>query len=545
MPGLASHVATAKKRKRQDPETNVQSTATGKTSKTEKSISASADVEDEILLLESQILESRQHYNKVATLLSYCQDHVHRRRSITAAVALCRIFCRLLALGSMSKANQAAEHEVVIVQWLQSQLGSYEEALLGLTTAADPGVQNTAVTLLMRLLKAESESPNAHAENIWRDGTFASLISRLIGTGIADAVREEFVVKYLRPYPDVRYYTFVRFTPSSDVLDKVISILSALDPDSKENSSLDQFYVSKLQPGSHRSMGSIVVRRKQAQELWLKILRSHLTKAQRKTILQMMAHQIAPCFTRLEFLMDFLTDSFNAGGSMSLAALAGLFYLMQEKNLDYPQFYPKLYSLLNADILHSRHRSRFFRLLNTFLSSTHLPAALVASFMKRLARLTLSAPPSGIVFVVPWIYNLLKNHPACTFMIHREPEHAATLTADGMDDPFNMEEADPMETGAIESSLWEIQTLQAHYHPNVAAIGKVISEQFTKQGYQLEDFLDHTYTAMLSAELSKDSKKPPVIEYEIPKKIFFQSDDDPGKGSLLIRLWDFSWLGPS
>lgn len=496
MPGLASHVATTKKRKRQDPETNVQSTGKGKTRKTEKSISASADVEDEILLLESQILESRQHYNKVATLLSYCQDHVHGQRSITAAVALCRIFCRLLALGSMSKANQAVEHEVVIVQWLQSQLGSYEEALLGLITGADPGMQTTAVTLLMRMLKAESESPNAHAENIWRDGTFASLISRLIGTGIADAVREEFVVKYLRPYPDIRYYAFVRFTyvssmsaslpqtlildrhlchdrPSSDVLDKVIFILSALDPESKENLNLDQFYVSKLQPGIHRSMGSIVVRRKQAQELWLKILRSHLTKAQRKTILQMIAHQIAPCFTRLEFLMDFLTDSFNAGGSMSLAALAGLFYLMQEKNLDYPQFYTKLYSLLSADILHSKHRSRFFRLLNTFLSSTHLPAALVASFMKRLARLTVSAPPSGIVFVVPWIYNLLKNHPACTFMIHREPEHAATLTADGMDDPFNMEEADPMETDAIESSLWEVHTLQAHYHPNVAAIGKV------------------------------------------------------------------------
>lgn len=45
---------------------------------------------------------------------------------------------------------------------------------------------------------------------------------------------------------------------------------------------------------------------------------------------------------------------------------------------------------------------------------------------------------------------------------------------------------------------------------------------------------------MLSAELSKDSKKPPVIEYEIPKKIFFKNDDVPGKESLLVRLWDFS-----
>ncbi len=247
----------------------------------------------------------------------------------------------------------------------------------------------------------------------------------------------------------------------------------ALDPESEENLTLDKFYVTKLQPGSQQSMSNLAVRRKQAQELWLRVLRSSLTKAQRKTVLQMIAHQIAPCFTRLEFLMDFLTDSFNAGGSTSLAALAGLFYLMQEKNLDYPQFYSKLYSLLSSEILHSKHRSRFFRLLNTFLSSTHLPAVLVASFIKRMARLALSAPPSGIVIVIPWIYNLLRNHPTCTFMIHRKPERAPSLTADGMGDPFDMEEADPMETGAIESSLWEIQTLQAHYHPNVAALAKV------------------------------------------------------------------------
>lgn len=45
---------------------------------------------------------------------------------------------------------------------------------------------------------------------------------------------------------------------------------------------------------------------------------------------------------------------------------------------------------------------------------------------------------------------------------------------------------------------------------------------------------------MLSAELSKDVKKPPVIEYEIPKKIFFENIDVPQKDSLLVKLWDFA-----
>ena len=65
-----------------------------------------------------------------------------------------------------------------------------------------------------------------------------------------------------------------------------------------------------------------------------------------------------------------------------------------------------------------------------------------------------------------------------------------------MADPFNMEEQDPMETDAIESSLWEIETLQFHYHPNVATLAKIISEQFTKQSYNLEDFLDHSYNGV-------------------------------------------------
>lgn len=284
---------------------------------------------------------------------------------------------------------------------------------------------------------------------------------------------------------------------SEAVSDNVISILGLLNLDTAGKSSMENFYVTKHQQTKHK-MSNATAHRKQAQELWLKILRSILTKSQRKKILSMMSHQIAPWFTRLELLMDFLTDSFNAGGSMSLAALAGLFHLMQEKNLDYPQFYNRLYTLLTPEILHSKHRSRFFRLLNTFLSSTHLPAALVASFIKRLARLSLNAPPSGIVVVVPFIYNLFKNHPTCTFMIHRRPEHSAALTTEGMDDPFDMEESDPMETSAVESSLWEIQTLQAHYHPNVATIAKIVSEQFTKQTYNLEDFLDHSYSSVSS-----------------------------------------------
>jgi U3 small nucleolar RNA-associated protein 19 len=221
-----------------------------------------------------------------------------------------------------------------------------------------------------------------------------------------------------------------------------------------------------------------------------------ISREQQKRILGSLVSVIAPWFAKPELLSDFLTDCYNAGGSLSLLALSGVFYLIENRNLDYPSFYPKLYSLLDKDILHSKHRSRFFRLLDTFLASSHLPAALVASFIKRLSRLALYAPPSAVVFVVPWIYNLFKRHPACTFMMHREirdPELKESIESEGFKDPFLPDETDPMETKAIESCVWELVQLQAHYHPNVATIAKIISEQFTKQSYNIEDFLDHSY----------------------------------------------------
>lgn len=89
---------------------------------------------------------------------------------------------------------------------------------------------------------------------------------------------------------------------------------------------------------------------------------------------------------------------------------------------DYPNFFLKLYRLLSPQVMHVRYRPRFLRMLVTFLSSTHLPIALVASFIKRLARLCLTAPPAAIVSIIPFIYNLLKNHPACMILIHSTEE---------------------------------------------------------------------------------------------------------------------------
>ena len=326
------------------------------------------------------------------------------------------------------------------------------------------------------------------------------------------------------------------------IYDNIISMLSSLESVPDPAKDMHEFFFP-LPPKTKDPVRSLVAHKRRAQEAWLAILRSDISPAQRKRLLLLTTTAITPWFLRPELLMDFLTDSFNTGGSASLLSLSGVFFLIQEKNLDYPQFYPKLYSLLSPELLHSKQRSRFLRLLDTFLASTHLPAALVASFMKRLARLCLFAPPAAVVSVVPWIYNLLKAHPTTTFLLHRavrtekEKQDYAVV---GVQDPFDMSEADPYLTKAIDSSLWELESLQSHYHPNVASLARIISEQFTKQRYSMEDFLDHSYASMLEAELGRTAKKAPIVEWRIPKRIFTRStEDDAGDQRLLRTTWSF------
>lgn len=63
-------------------------------------------------------------------------------------------------------------------------------------------------------------------------------------------------------------------------------------------------------------------------------------------------------------------------------------------------------------------------------------------------------------------------------------------------DPYNAEEANPLHTGALDSSLWEIVSHRQHYHSAVATLARIFEAAFTRQAYAMEDFLDHTYATV-------------------------------------------------
>ncbi|GLA40562.1 hypothetical protein AnigIFM63309_008396 [Aspergillus niger] len=549
MPAPTTAAVTSKKRK------NVKSSAVPSSKRRAVAETESPNAIADIQQLEDQISESRKYYNNIATLISMLNVDGSSKPNMAVAVALCRVFSRLIAGGNLTETSRAAENEKIIVAWLKERCREYQKLLLSIIRESDSSSQISALTLCLCLINERATHLPGDNTQEWTSGLFKGIFEAVVEAKNGQAVLSEFIEK-TKEFEDVRYYTFMQLAEyadteqTSETLDVLISILSACDSVPGPEHEFESFYTESSK--QNKKVLSVNSHKKRAQDAWLAILRNNLSQSQRKTLLRVMVHNIEPWFNRPELLMDFLTDSYNVGGATSLLALSGLFYLIQEKNLDYPQFYQKLYSLLDADLLHSKHRSRFFRLMNTFLASTHLPAALIASFLKRLSRLSLNAPPTAIVAIVPFMYNLLKEHPTCAFMMHRNIRDEglkAQIEAEGMDDPFDPTEPDPTRTNAIESSLWEIETLQSHYHPNVAAIANIISEQFTKQFYNLEDFLDYTYQGMLQGELGtedKPFKRTPVVEYQIPRRIctdrLLEEDggQDSGPGSFVRGLWDFA-----
>jgi len=311
-------------------------------------------------------------------------------------------------------------------------------------------------------------------------------------------------------YDDLRVFLLEKVV-ELEVQPQIVDLLCGVEKEVKTDEDLQTIYAGSRDflPFDKRTAAQKY--RALWQAAWLHILgHTRLSVEQIKQVLSVMHARIIPNFNRPHLLMDFLVDAYDHGGAISLLALNALFVLIQHFQLDYPQFFTKLYGLLeDGSLLVSSHRARFLRLLDLFLTSTHLPATIPASIIKRLARLCLFAPPGAIVAILPFVYNQLKRHPTCMVMIHRTNTDELVGT-----DPFDFDEKDPLHTHAIDSSLWELQTLTTHYHPNVASIAKIFSQPFKKPSYQLEHFLSHSYETLYTTEYNRKRDREPGLEFD-------------------------------
>lgn len=148
------------------------------------------------------------------------------------------------------------------------------------------------------------------------------------------------------------------------------------------------------------------------------LLHNDLSESLIQYVLMKVHETILPNLLLPMQMADYLVDCYNYGGITSVLALNGLFILITDYNINYPNYYNKLYQLLTPEAFQLKYRQRFLTLLVQSLRSTAVPAAVVAAFVKRLCRIAITGAPSTAMFVIPLITELITYHNTCYPLLH-------------------------------------------------------------------------------------------------------------------------------
>ena len=163
----------------------------------------------QILLLEQQILNSRRNYNNLLTLIELARwSGPANNQQHHAVVALCRVFCRLMATGHLIKTRNIPENEAVVIQWLGERLQTFHDLLLDILLQGDYEQQCTALVLSMQLIKEEATYMELKEDSFWMKGLFYGVLQGLILHKVSDQIRRDFVKNFVDRYDDIRFYTF-------------------------------------------------------------------------------------------------------------------------------------------------------------------------------------------------------------------------------------------------------------------------------------------------------------------------------------------------
>ena len=517
----------------------------------------------EIESIKSSILESPKNYNQIIKLLNAFDEVVNKvssdedeemdteylKYSRTLLFNLSTLFNNLISKRILKLRKSQTDEEQLVCKWVISKYNTFINQIFTLWkinkfSQSLATLKIDALEKIMQFIKYESKylGPNI-GESYFANVTYKKILKNLLCYGdlsqingndgtINDYLLLEFQELYFEKYWDLRFYLFQELPNilnESDELNEeteriIFSKLLTLvkknpvyDINDKQNITELPLFIKNAPENTIYSVNTF---NNNFEKTWINILNlKGLKEKEYKSILTILHKRIIPFFGNAQKLMDFLTLTYSIGIEnnndiiLSILSLNGLWELMKSYNLEYPSFYTNLYAILTPNLLHLKEKSRFFRLLELFMSSTHLPASIVASFIKRLSRLSLTSPPSGIVIIIPFIYNLIKkyNHSTCMLLIHSTTTNEEDLK---YIDPFDENEKDPSLTNAIDSSIWELNSMVNHYHPNVSALVKIFYQFFNKFSYNLEDFLDWNYNKLLETEFNKKLKGEIGLEFE-------------------------------
>ncbi|KCV73454.1 hypothetical protein H696_00988 [Fonticula alba] len=383
------------------------------------------------------------------------------------------------------------------------------------------------------------------------DQAMEAVLSHTSGQPMAEAVTKMLVERYLA-YPDLRYFMLRSLRrlinrrlesagPAHDVDNvtfaaNVLELMLRVPIPSKDG---DLMYFSESIDKSTREKVKKDLRSVYSLA-WFATVRLPHSPPDLRRMLGALPRQVYPHLTGLTPLVDFLTELFtktssrtdttNASGVLALLSLDSIYILMLKHNIEYPDFYNRLYSLCDDRLPRLKYRARFLTLTDLYLQSPLLPGYIVAGFIKRFARLALTAPPSTAIALLVFVYNLLKRHPSCMVLLHRP-----SSTSNPGEDVYNTEEPALDKCRAIDSSLWELHAMRSHYSPTVSNFVKNFMEPLRRSSLDLAQNLESTYESLFEAEFRRKKADQVPVTFErgvglLPKTglltlSFFQETD--------------------
>ncbi|XP_062409784.1 nucleolar complex protein 4 homolog [Sardina pilchardus] len=473
------------------------------------------------------VLQSRKNANEIFDLLEYLQSN--KEKELMHAIQACgKLFSDLLERGDLFVGKLPEEDEVLEGErsadekyriFLRHRYNNCIEQLLENMGHNVYQVKEASLCMLMKLASTEGKFPLQKLDWCEHYSFPRELIQAVVERMLSESEDMAMLISRFQEFlemGDVRYYVMCSIRDHvAKVMEKnkgvvmptfqnnVFTLLSNINMPSQE-SELTDFMVQQGAKHNDWKAAKLKEHKRVFERTWLMFLKYKLPGSMYKKVLVILHETILPHMSEPTLMIDFLTAAYDIGGAISLLALNGLFILMHQHNLEYPDFYKKLYNLLEPSVFHAKYRARFFHLANLFLSSTHLPVYLVAAFAKRLSRLALTAPPTVLVMLLPFICNLIRRHPSCRVLIHRPSAEAPC------NDPYNMEEEDPAHCNALESSLWEIKTLQNHYHPDVAKAAQAINQPLSQAEKDISNLLELSTFELMEKDLKEVPSTVPL-----------------------------------
>lgn len=260
--------------------------------------------------------------------------------------------------------------------------------------------------------------------------------------------------------------------------------------------------------------------RREYERAWLAILKLPLPVASLKQALQFLPDRVLDYVPNPLRFCDFFMQAYSDHGQgvIGIFALDGLFLLITQHGLEYPDFYNQLYRLVTPRAMYAKYRERFFSLLTRCLMRNEmLPAHLVAAFAKRLCRCALSAPPSGALFILALVSNLLRKHSECSSLIQRgEGEETEDL--------YLATENEPTSSKGLNTSLWELMALERHYYPAVGTIARSLGsiEESKSPFHDMDEFSCYTYKSLFDMERKKKTRS--ALTFTEPQSLFGKND---------------------